>query len=151
MIDNAHEMIQPIRDQQVVVGSSCRAERMNYLDEYLASENTMTRNARPPWRTTSNTSKRVPTDSRAGFPLVINLHPTDTALVRSSSMPTPCWIRLTVGVTGGDSSSLLDTGVVGNHDQPQAAEKAGVTRRQTRNMADRRQRYKEDMWVWRTP
>lgn len=106
-----------------------RAERIKYLEEFLAGENNEDEETRTAMRHYLEYLKARAKDPRGACHLVSKNATTETKLVRL--LIDPQHLRgygLTVGVNGHKSSLMLDTGASGILINQNLAEKAGVTR-----------------------
>jgi len=130
MIDTAYELDPTDPEiRKVWAGTQNRAERIKFLDQYLAGENNEDAETRAALQHELEFLKARAQDSRGACHLVNKITTTDTELVY---LPTDRsrlrGFGLVVTVNGEKSRLLLDTGAGGIIINRNLAEKAGVTR-----------------------
>ncbi|MGC2198518.1 MAG: aspartyl protease family protein [Terriglobales bacterium] len=110
-------------------GKMSRAERIKFLEDYLAGENNEDAETRTAMRHYLEYLKARAKDPRGACHLVSKGNTTQTPLVRLLEDPTHLrGFGLTVEVNGHKTSLMLDTGASGILINRSLAEKAGVTR-----------------------
>jgi len=130
MIDKAHTLDPSDPEiQQAWTQKLSRAERIKFLEDYLAGDNNEDADARSSMQHYLEYLKARAKDSRGACHLVSKVTSTETNLVRL--LTDPQHLRgygLAVNVNGHNSKLLLDTGAGGILISRGMAEKAGLTR-----------------------
>lgn len=130
MIDRAHQLDSTeLEIRQLWVGKVSRAERIKYLEEYLAGKTNDDPETRTGMQHYLEYLQARAKDPRGACHLVSKATTTETQLVRL--LLDPKHLRgygLSVGVNAEKSNLLLDTGASGILINRKLAEKAGVTR-----------------------
>jgi tetratricopeptide (TPR) repeat protein len=129
MIDKAHELDPTDPDiTKLWVGKLSRAERIKYLEQYLAGENNDDAETRASMQHYLEYLKALAKDPRAACQLVSQATTTETKLVPLRVDPKHLrGYGLSVVVNGKKSELLLDTGASGILINSKLAERAAVT------------------------
>src|SRR5438445_13090924 len=130
MIDKAHQLDPTDPEiQKLWVRKLSRAERIKYLEEYLAGETNDDAETRAGMQHYLEYLKARAKDPRGACQLVSTTTTTETELIRLLTDPTRLrGYGLSVMINGKKSRLLLDTGASGILINRNLAEKAGVTR-----------------------
>jgi tetratricopeptide (TPR) repeat protein len=130
MIDKAHTLDPSDPEiQQAWAQKLSRAERIKFLEDYLAGDNNEDADSRSSMQHYLEYLKARAKDSRGACHLVSKVTSTETSLVRLLSDPQHLrGYGLAVSVNGRGSKLLLDTGASGILLSHSLAEKAGLTR-----------------------
>ena len=130
MIDRAHTLDPSDPEiQQAWTQKLSRAERIKFLEEYLAGDNNEDADSRVSMQRYLEYLKARAKDSRGACHLVSRVTSTETNLIRLLSDPHHLrGYGLAVNVNGHGSKLLLDTGAGGILISRGLAEKAGLTR-----------------------
>jgi tetratricopeptide (TPR) repeat protein len=130
MIDKAHQLDPTDPEiRKLWVGKLSRAERIKYLEQYLAGETNDDAETRAGMQRYLEYLKARAKDPRGACHLVSETTTTETRLVRLLVDPTHLrGYGLSVAVNGEKSKLLLDTGASGILINRNLAERAGVTK-----------------------